>query len=383
MQRNPRTPTGVRVRHARSCTTKVSDRCNCTPAYEAAVYSPRDGKKIRKTFSTLAAARAWRDEAATAVRQKKLRAPVSTTLNEAAAAWLEGAEQGTIRTRSGDQYKPGVVRGYELLLRARVLPRFGTAKLGSLDRNDVQDFADELVAEGLDPSTVRNILMPLRVVYRRALQRGEVSVNPVTGLVLPAVRGRRDRIATASEAAALIDALPEKDRALWAVVFYAGLRRGELMALDIASVNLDLGIEVSRSFDTKTSTYTSPKSRSGTRRVPVPAVLRSHLAAHLLRLGRSEGLLFGPDGQTPFAYQRTIARARTAWAEAGLDAIGLHEARHTFASLMIAAGVNVKAISSYMGHASITITLDRYGHLMPGNEQEAAGLLDTYLAAQA
>lgn len=47
---------------------------------------------------------------------------------------------------------------------------------------------------------------------------------------------------------------------------------------------------------------------------------------------------------------------------------------------MLAAGVNVKALSTYMGHASITITLDRYGHLMPGNEAEAAGLLDAYLA---
>jgi hypothetical protein len=48
---------------------------------------------------------------------------------------------------------------------------------------------------------------------------------------------------------------------------------------------------------------------------------------------------------------------------------------------MIAAGVNAKALSSYMGHASITITLDRYGHLMPGNEREAADMLDTYLGA--
>lgn len=58
---------------------------------------------------------------------------------------------------------------------------------------------------------------------------------------------------------------------------------------------------------------------------------------------------------------------------------GLHECRHTFASLMIAAGVNAKALSTYMGHASITITLDRYGHLMPGSECEAAELLDLYL----
>ena len=56
-----------------------------------------------------------------------------------------------------------------------------------------------------------------------------------------------------------------------------------------------------------------------------------------------------------------------------------HDCRHTFASLMIAAGVNAKALSTYMGHGSITITLDRYGHLMPGNEEQAAGLLDDYL----
>lgn len=75
-----------------------------------------------------------------------------------------------------------------------------------------------------------------------------------------------------------------------------------------------------------------------------------------------------------------LERSRKAWETAGLERIGLHEARHTFATLMLAAGVNVKALSTYMGHASITITLDRYGHLMPGNEAEAAGLLDAYLA---
>src|SRR5438046_207742 len=73
------------------------------------------------------------------------------------------------------------------------------------------------------------------------------------------------------------------------------------------------------------------------------------------------------------------ARAGKAWDAAKLEAIGLHECRHTFASLMIAAGVNAKALSTFMGHASITITLDRYGHLFPGSDAEAAGLLDGYL----
>jgi integrase len=62
-----------------------------------------------------------------------------------------------------------------------------------------------------------------------------------------------------------------------------------------------------------------------------------------------------------------------------LTAITLHECRHTFASYMIAAGVNAKALSTYLGHANINITLDTYGHLLPGNEEEAAGLLDAFL----
>jgi hypothetical protein len=64
-----------------------------------------------------------------------------------------------------------------------------------------------------------------------------------------------------------------------------------------------------------------------------------------------------------------------------LDRMQMQECRHTFASLMIAAGVNAKALSIFMGHSSITITMDRYGHLMPGSEDEAAGLLDAYLDA--
>ena len=64
-----------------------------------------------------------------------------------------------------------------------------------------------------------------------------------------------------------------------------------------------------------------------------------------------------------------MRRARTAWKEAELEPIGLHECRHTYAAFMIAAGVNAKALSTYMGHSSITVTLDRYGHLHAGQRR--------------
>jgi integrase len=115
------------------------------------------------------------------------------------------------------------------------------------------------------------------------------------------------------------------------------------------------------------------------RKVPIAAVLRDHLVEHRMAQGRSEGLVFGRTKDAPFNPWTVVKRADAAWGDAGLERITPHEARHTFASLMIAAGVNAKALSTYMGHANISITLDRYGHLMPGNEDEAAGLLDAYL----
>jgi site-specific recombinase XerD len=77
----------------------------------------------------------------------------------------------------------------------------------------LQDVADGLSTEGLSPSSVRNTILPLRAIYRRAHSRGEVALNPTLKLSLPAVRGRRDRIAAPAEATALLDALPSTERA--------------------------------------------------------------------------------------------------------------------------------------------------------------------------
>ena len=127
-----------------------------------------------------------------------------------------------------------------------------------------------------------------------------------------------------------------------------------------------------------------PKSRSGKRRVPLSATLRTILLEHRLRQGHAgQGFVFGKTPAEPFSVWTVAHDAKTAWHHAGLTPIGLHECRHTYAAYMIAAGINPKALSTYMGHASITITLDRYGHLLPGNETQAAQLLDTWLSTNA
>ena len=365
---------GIRQRHGRGC--KRTSGCRCP--YEASVYSKRDGKKIRKTFETLATAKAWGNDASTAVRKKTMRASTSTTIEEAARAWLEGAREGLIRTRSGDPYKPGALRAYEKALRLRVLPEIGRRRVSDVTRIDLQDLVDNLLAEGVNASTIAGTMLPMRAIYRRAVSRGDVSVNPTTGLEIPRARGGRDRIAPPDECARLLAALPQADRALWATAMFGGLRRGELMALRIEDVDLGAGlIHVRRGWDVVAGEIATKSGKD--RRVPIPVALRDYLDEHLLGLAWQDGLVFGATAVSPFPLTSTNRRAVRAWGRAKLNPITLHECRHTFASLMIAAGVNAKALSTYMGHSTISITLDRYGHLMPGNEAEAADLLDAYL----
>jgi integrase len=138
-------------------------------------------------------------------------------------------------------------------------------------------------------------MLPLRAMYRRAASRGEIAVNPTTGLEMPAVRDGRDRIASPDECAGLLEALAEADRPLWATALYAGLRRGELMALRVEDIDLAAGL------------------------IPV-------------RRGWTGGLVFGVTSLSPFSPTPVRRRAAVAWKNAGLQAITLHECRHTFAS---------------------------------------------------
>lgn len=374
---------GIYRCHSRGCDVRGT-KCSCPSSYEASVYLARERKLVRKRFNTLGAAKTWREDAAGAVRRGTMKPRTSTTVAQATDEWLQGAREGKIRNRSGDPYKPSAFRGYERALRLRVLPHLGHLRLTSVERNDVQDLADVLLAKGLTPSTVKNTLNPLQAIYRRAVQRGIVAVNPTVGLELPAVRSGRDRIASREEAAALIAAAPDQDRALWATAFYVGLRRGELRELRWRDVDLTAGvIRVERALDDKGEVIET-KTKAGRRAVPVTGGLRRELVAHKLATGREgDGLVFGATPTLAFEPSTVRRRALAAWKAGKLKPIGLHEARHTAASFFIAAGLNVKELSSYMGHASVTITLDRYGHLLPGSQEEAAARLDAYFAQEA
>ena len=368
-------------RHARSCARSLGRRCSCTPSYQA--YAPtgvRGGKRY-KSFATAAEAKRWRAQQIAAGTHRPTAPRLAVTLAEAAQEFVLGARDGAITNRSGDSYKPSVVRSYEQSLRLHVLPDLGARRLDEITTADLQRLAERLRAEERSASNVRNAFLPLRAIYRRAESLSMVASNPTRGLNLPAVRGKRDRVAPPAEAAALIAAVPEADRAIWATAFYGGLRYGELRALRVSDVDIARAvIHVRASWDEKEGVV-APKSVAGERRVPIPTALLRELERHLAQLPWPDGLLFGRTKGTPFGYMGIKGRARRRWAEQGLQPITPHEARHTYASLMIAAGTPPKELAEYMGHASIAITLDRYGHLFEGTHRDAARRLDDYLVA--
>lgn len=381
MQHKRKPIEGIEERHSKQCRSVSGGKCSCRPSYRAHIWNGRTNKRERKTFSSLAEAKTWRRDAAIAIESGTFQTPSARTLREEADDWVNGARSGLIRNRSGHPYKPSALRGYERALRLRVLPRLGHLRFTDLRRRDIQELVDDMLADGANPATVTKTIDPLRAIYRRAERRDMVTVNPTRALDIPSSRGRRDRVATRDEAAALIEALPVDDRAVWATAFYAGLRRGELRALRCSDIDLERNaIRVRRTWDDNDGEQQDGKTVNAVRLVFLIPELRRILIAHKLRLGRDgDDLLLGRTATEPFVPSTVRRRALDAWRQQSLPHFTLHEARHTWVSIGIAAGVNPHTLKTTAGHGSYEMTMDHYGKMMPGALEEAAEQFEAYL----
>lgn len=249
-------------------------------------------------------------------------------------------------------------------------------------RADVQKLIDDMHAHGLAGSTVRNKRDPLRVVYRRALQDDQVTHSPVEHLRLPANTSKLRRVANPDRVGVLLDALPPTERAAWATAFYAGLRVGELRALRFHHIDFDTGvIRVEAGWDDVHGEQDT-KTQAGKRTIPLVGRLRAELARHKLATGRGDDdLVFGRTTTTAFIRSTLRSRARRAWQTAGLEPLTPHEARHTCASYLAAAGLTPKEAQTAMGHTDIRTTMNIYAKAVPGWESGAVAKLDAYLGA--
>jgi integrase len=240
--------TGIEIRHSRSCPSRDGGECSkgrkngCSPTFQASVWDRATKTRVRKTFPTPSAAAAWREDARGALRKGRSPAQSKRTLREVCEDFLSRAEAGEIVSRYRTTYKPSAIRGYRSDLERYVLPEMGAHRLGDLRRRDFQALIDRLIGLGLSGQKVRNVLVPIQVVYRRAVRAEEVATSPVADLDLPASGGRRERSIAPEEADALLSSLPDDGlRALYAAAYLSGARRGELRSLRWDAVDFDGG----------------------------------------------------------------------------------------------------------------------------------------------
>jgi len=285
-----------------------------------------------------------------------------------------------LRTKA--DLKPKTLAGYESHLRAHVLPAFGSHELRHLDRMAVEEWVADLQASGLGPSGVRQARQVLNSMLKLAVEAGYLLVNPVTGVKVARQPEREMLFLSAGEVERLAAEIREPYGTLVYLLAYGGLRWGEAVAVRRKRCDLLRSrIEVVESLsEARGQLHFGPTKTYRRRMVIIPGFLRDLIAEHLARDvdNDPEALVFtSPEGRP----LRNSNFRRQAWyravAEAGLPkGLRVHDLRHTCSSLLIAQGAHPKAIQVHLGHSSITVTMDRYGHLFPSDMEALAVALD-------
>ncbi len=319
------------------------------------------------------------------------------TFDKYADGWLKDYARIECKSSTAD--------GYEGVLKQYLRPPFGKKLLNEIRRDDIKALINELIGRGLSRNTIRNALCVMRGLFNYAIEEGLVESNPAARL------GRFTRSAKTPDTKGTSLSTTEVQQFLKAalelcpdyhplllIAVRAGLRRGELVALQWGDVQLGTDEDDSGRFILVQHNYvrrehTTTKSKKS-RRVDLSRELRRVLVelrdkrlleAYLKgKSDISDELVFrSPDGKIldpDNLYHRIFLPVL---AKAGIRRIRLHDLRHTFGSLLLQNGASIVYVKEQMGHSSIQVTVDTYGHLIPGANVNFVDRLDAVLAEKA
>jgi integrase len=293
----------------------------------------------------------------------------------------------------GQDLRPTTIDSYQRIAANHLLPRLGATKLAAVDASTVEAMSGELAADGLSTKTRRNVHGVLSKALADAARWKLIAANPLAGARLPRNTRPVPKAWDAGQLAAFL-ALVSGDRleALWRFMVTTGCRRGEAAGLRWADLDLDRGLVTITSQRTLAGgrVVEGPvKSASGARTVALDpdtvAVLRAWRRAQraeMMQLGvrPDTAYVFTGEAGLPLWPQWITSRFRDLCDEAGLPRIGPHGLRHSAATWLIASGASPKLVSQRIGHASPTVTLTLYSHVLPGHDQAAAGAFAAALA---
>jgi integrase len=335
-----------------------------------------NGRIVRatKSFRTQAEAKAWVASATVGVAAGTfVPTAKSITVQEAGRLWLARGE--------GDGLERSTLKPYRIHCQQHINPRLGHVRLAELTTPSVEAFRDELLKD-LSSAMARKVLQSLKALLKDAVRRGLAAYNAATPTQVKAdKRSRRPLkdgvdVPTQEEVGQMIRAAPDgKSRAILMVLAFAGLRSSELRGLRWTDVNLDKRtITVEQRADAW-GVIGAPKSKSGHRSIKIGPILVNTLGQ--LKLQSTGALVFGTATDKPTDHNditRRVFQGAQIAAFGSVKYSGLHKLRHFAASWMLhrheegGLGLTLKQAQVALGHATMAMTADTYGHLLPTDD---------------
>jgi integrase len=308
---------------------------------------------------------------------------------------------------AGLRLAPSTVASYRKNIRLHVIPRLGTVPLAALTTERIDRLyrdlerggrADHRQGEALSPRTVRYVHTTLSAALAAAVKTRRLARNPAADASPPTAKQAKAPEMhpwTASQLAVFLGWSRDnsQNHALWHVLAYTGMRRGELLALRWQDIDLNAAtVSVRRSVSAIKHKGAAREIREGDTKTARPrtididpatvAVLRAWKRERGLmafQLAQDQALAFGNHAgqfRDPETFSKVFKRTQRRCAQALGDAtppeIRLHDLRHTHATILLTAREPVHVVSARLGHTSAVVTMMVYAHVLPGSQREAA-----------
>lgn len=282
--------------------------------------------------------------------------------------WLREYAEPHLKARTVDRYKQYSERVYKVI---------GNLRIDKINSRHIQKFVDGL--KNLSPKTVRGYVSFISTVFDYAINQGMVKDNPCKNIVLPPLKQKKRECYTLDEAQQFIKLLgkePIKYRTLFTLAVYSGLRKGELLGLEWKDIDFEnCVITVNRASlysKSKGGTYTdTPKTKQSQRALKLPVCVldllrqyRLYQSKQRLKYGGQWGSdrVFTSGNGKPMGTSTPLKWLDNFFKRTGMRKVTIHSFRHLNASLLINAGVDVKTVSTALGHSKASTTLNIYTH---------------------
>ena len=294
-------------------------------------------------------------------------------------------------THSKPKIRATTQLGYESRIRLHIVPEIGNIPLNKLTQNDLQQFyarlkkngrksLTEYYGEGLSDRMVRMCHATCRTALEKAVQEGLIRTNPAIGCKLPPKRAREMQVLDRDELQRfLIQAQSEGYYELFLLDLSTGLRRGELMALQWDDLDFETGVlNVNKQVYPVNGElqFSEPKTKNSIRKIVLPSAVVEVLREYKKTV--NSRWMFPSPVKEDFPITPGVVRSRLQLIleRAGCKHVRFHDLRHTFATLALQNGMDVKTLSAMLGHVSAATTLDIYTHITDDMQRTAAANID-------